>query len=137
MDLKSKDITGFYSAWNKGVRRCLCLSYNAHRFLLPQLLNLPSLETQLMKRFYKQCKNDSVSFMFKLCISKATSLISRNLFYISSIYKVKVKDILNGHVKLIEQDYNEEQVGQTEFLRKMLEMRDKVHDINSLNYNKI
>ncbi len=78
-----------------------------------------------MKRFCKLCnvicqsKNNSVSFMFKFCISKATSFISRNLFYISSIFKVKVNDMLNGNVKLNEHDNNEEQVRQTEFLREM------------------
>ncbi len=35
-------------------------------------------------------------------MSKATSLISRNLFYISSIFKVNVNDMWNGNVKLIE-----------------------------------
>ncbi len=71
--------------------------------------------------------------MFQFCISKATSLISRNMFYISSIFKVKVNDMLNGNVMLIEHDDNEEKVRQTEFLREMQEMRDKVIDINGNN----
>ncbi len=45
--------------------------------------------------------------------------------------------MLNGNVKLIEHDDNEEQVRQTEFVREMLEMRNKVHDINGVNYNEI
>ncbi len=85
-----------------------------------------------MKRFGKLCnvmchiKNNSVSFMFQFDISKATSLISIKLFYINSIFKVKVNDMLNGNVKLIEHDANEEQIRQTEFLREILEMRDTV-----------
>ncbi len=62
-----------------------------------------------------QSKNNSVSFMFKFCISMVTSLISRNLFCISSIFKVKVNNMLNGNVKLIEHDDNEEQIRQTDF----------------------
>ncbi len=53
--------------------------------------------------------------MFKFCISKANSLISRNLFYISIIFKVKDNDILKGNLKLIEHADNEEQVRQTNF----------------------
>ncbi len=53
--------------------------------------------------------------MFKLCIRKATSLISRNLFYISSILKVKVNDMLNCKVKCIEYDDNEEQLNKLNF----------------------
>ncbi len=112
-------------------------------YTVKQLLNVSSLETQLMKRFCKLCnvmchsKNNFVSFMFKFCISKATSLISRKLFYISSIFKVKVNDMLNDNVKLSKHDDNEEQVRQTEFLREMLEIRDTVIGINGLNYNEI
>ncbi len=65
----------------------------------------------------------------------ATSVIPRNLLYISCIFKVKVNDMLNGNAKSIEHDDNEEQVRQTEFLREMFEMRDKVIDVNGFNYN--
>ncbi len=63
-------------------------------------------------------KNNPVSVMFKFCISKATSLISRNLFYISSIFKVKVNDMLNGNVIFIEHDDNVHQVRQTEYFKE-------------------
>ncbi len=42
--------------------------------------------------------------------------------------------MLNGNVKLIEHNDNEEQVRQTECLREMM---DKVIDINGFSYNEI
>ncbi len=42
--------------------------------------------------------------------------------------------MLNGNVKLIERNDNEEQVRQTECLREMM---DKVIDINGFSYNEI
>ncbi len=41
--------------------------------------------------------------------------------------------MLIGNVNLIEHDDNEEQVRQTELLSEMLEMRDKIIDINGFN----
>ena len=142
-DLRSKDIAGFYTAWNKAVQRCLGLPYNAHRFLLPQLLNVPSLETQLAKRFCKLCKtmyhnkNSSVSFIFNFCAANATSFITRNLFYICNTFKIKVNDILNGNVNLIVNYDNEVQTRQAEFVRELLEMRDKILNIDDFNYGDI
>ncbi len=96
----------------KGFRRCFCLPYNAHRFLMLHLLNVPSLETQFMKRFCKLCNVTVRIILCLLCLNSAliSSLISRNLFYISSIFKVKVNDMLNGNVNVIEHDDNDEQV---------------------------
>ncbi len=70
--------------------------------------------------------------MFKFCVSKATSLISRNMFDICSPFNVKVNDMLNGNVKF-KNDNNEEQVRQTELVRETLEMKDKVIDIDGFN----
>ncbi len=82
-------------------------------------------------------KNNSMSFMFTFCVGKATSLISRNLFYICSTFKVKVNDMLNSNVKLIEYGDNEEEVRQTELVREMLEMKDKIIDIDGFNFSEI
>ncbi len=57
--------------------------------------------------------------MFKF---QATSFISRNPFYISSIFKVKVNDMLNDNVRLIEHDDNKEQVRQAEFVSEIPEI---------------
>ncbi len=55
-DLRSKHVQGLYRVWNRGVRGILDLPYDSHHFLLPLLLQIPSLKAQLMKRFVKMCK---------------------------------------------------------------------------------
>ncbi len=55
-DLRTKHVQRLYRAWNGGVRRIVDLPYDSHRFMLPLLLKIPSLEAQLIKRLVKMCK---------------------------------------------------------------------------------
>ena len=42
-------------------------------------------------------KVESVSFMFRFCLDRADSLITRNVFYICQMYEINVKNVLvNG-----------------------------------------
>ncbi len=52
---RSKHVQGLYRALNRGVRRIQDLPYDCHLFLLPLLLNMQSLEVQLVKICVKQC----------------------------------------------------------------------------------
>ncbi len=53
-------------------------------------------------------KNNSLSFTFKLCVNKATRVITRKLFYMCSTFKVKVNHMLGVNIKFIEYDDNKE-----------------------------
>ncbi len=72
---------------NGGVKIILDLPYDSHRFLLPLLLKIPFLEAQLMNRFAKMCKTmyfseyKFVSFLFRLCMELANSLMGLFLYY--------------------------------------------------------
>ncbi len=55
-DLRSLHLQALYRSWNRAVRIVLQLLFDAHRYLLPLLLDSPSLEVQLMHRFVKICK---------------------------------------------------------------------------------
>ncbi len=69
------------------MRRILDLPYDSHRFLLPVLLKIPSLEAQLMKRFVEMCKTmyfskyKSVSFLFRLCMERTIVYGKDDLFF--------------------------------------------------------
>ncbi len=56
LGLKAKHVQGLHRVRNRRVRRILDLPYDSHRFLMPLLLKIPSLEAQLMNRFVKSVK---------------------------------------------------------------------------------
>ncbi len=50
-DLRSLHLQALYRSWNRAVRIVLQLPFDSHHYLLPLLLDTPSLEVQLMCRF--------------------------------------------------------------------------------------
>ncbi len=55
-DLRSLHLQALYRSWNRAVRIVLQFPFDAHRYLSPLLLDTPSLEVLLMRRFLKMCK---------------------------------------------------------------------------------
>ncbi len=63
-------------------------TWDSYHFMLPLLLQMPTLEAQLMKIFAKMCKImyfSEYKFLFQFCIERANSLMGRNCFlYVNS-----------------------------------------------------
>ena len=141
-DLRSKYVQSFYNAWNKGVWRCLGLPYHSHRFILPHILNVPTIDVQLAKRFCKLCStmsqsdNHSVAFVFNFCSEKAYSIIARNLFYICNTYRINKNDVLNG-VFSYKDSISEVKLQQVSFIAELLQIRDGVMEIDNFNPKEI
>ncbi len=87
----------------------LQLPFEAHRYLLPLLLNTPSLEVQLGHRFLTMCKtlyhssNESVKFIMKHCMNVGNSIIGNNPFDVCSQFDCNITEVVNS--KLSKQKY--------------------------------
>ncbi len=116
----------------KYVKPCLILDlpYDSHRFLLPLLLQMPSLEAQLMKRFVKICKTmyfreyKSVSFVFRFCMERANSLMGKKMFFVCQRLGLRVMAILRVASLCITQCMDNEGRRCAEFVRELLHLRD-------------
>ena len=86
--LNKQCITTLYTAWNKAVRRMLCLPYATHRNLLGPILNIPHISKQLCNRFNTlhinmlNSKNVLVKNMVKRSIINVNSSIGSNILFI-------------------------------------------------------
>ena len=142
-DLRSTHIQGLYRSWNRAVRTMLKLPYDSHRYLLPLLLKMPSLEVQLMRRFVKMCStmytsvNESVSFLIRYCLENSSSKIGKNLFYISSINRCTVFNMLNNWSTLIKMNTSQEQIRTSEFVKELLNIRDGVINFGHLQTDQV
>ena len=142
-DLRSEALMGLYTGWNKAVRRLLRLPYNSHKFLLPSLLNVQSLEVQFIKRFCKMfstmfnSKNGHMRFLAKHSLHNGCSLISRNMFFITDKYGVSRQDIVKCNLNKIHDLYSQDQERVISQVRELLEIRDSQQILNGFTLNEI
>ena len=142
-DLRSGALNNLYTGWNKGVRRLLRLPYNSHRFLLPSLLNVQSLEVQFIKRFCKMFRtmyrssNERVQFLARYSMNNGCSLISRNIFFITDKYNVSRNDILHGKLNAISDQCSEYQERVIAQVRELLKIRDGQTMLNGFSNNEV
>ena len=142
-DLRTCHVQGLQRAWNKGVRRVLSIPFNSHCYLLPLLINMPSLKVQLMKRFIKMCrtmfysKNRSIVSLFNVCKRIASSLIGRNLYHVCVEFNMRVKDILNVNVSELKVFYGENVVRTAQMVTELLALRDGSMTINGLTRDEV
>ena len=94
-DFSQHCLTDFTVAWNKCVRRLLCLPNRTHSRFLPGILGSKSPIDQICNMFMKQfrnmtySKNEFVRYVAKRSVV-ANSIIGSNLNFIGKFYGVKL-----------------------------------------------
>ena len=140
-DLRCKEIQGLYRAWNKAVRRLLGLPFNTHCYLLPLILNTPSLEVQLTRRYIKFFrsmyfnKNQTVSYVCKVGMRRNYSVIARNLFFICNKFGCSTAQLLQRHS--IKDNFTPIQIANAQGLADMLYARDRVTLVEGFQYEQL
>jgi hypothetical protein len=105
-DLHDTNIDQFCTAWRKGLRRALCLTFDAHSRYLPGLLNTLPLFAEICKRsacFILRCIF-SVSPLVRSVVMRSVrcfnSYFFRNVCVCCNVFGWSVNDFLNGKIRL-------------------------------------
>jgi hypothetical protein len=101
-DLLDPSVDKFYKTWNRSVRRLYDLPFTTHTRFLPEFAQRPLVETQVFKRFCKMfgtmlhSNNSNVSFLTRMMVEDARSIIGKNIRVISKMFNVKLACVKTG-----------------------------------------
>ena len=106
------------------------LPFNSHCYFLPLLLQVPSLEIQLVRRFVNFCRKmyfsnyEVVSYMCRRGLRSNKSTLSRNMYFICNRFNYDLEQLLKGYI--VKDSFLHIQKNTCEHLRELLYARDSI-----------
>ena len=104
-DLYSPEVTRIYSSWNVTIRNICNLPWTSHRYLIEHVSSTRHPKTMLCSRLVKfweslrQCKKDSVRFLFSLVFDDKRTLTGRTVSKIAAECEVERSKLDLGHAR--------------------------------------